>query len=215
MTRMTNLRRTRIAWFAACGFAAAAPVPLACSAGPWVTVAVFGLLVGGTQALAITGGRSRRILWAVFTTLGSWAAFPFGLIGGVAALFAVAAILSLLPGGADALRGSQLLLVGAPFGGLVGGTIVGAFQAGLVREPATWIARSALGGIIVLPTALAAMYGSTAGPCADQPTALITAAAIASGVIYAWLTLDGATTRALSKDDGPQSSNELGHKLES
>jgi hypothetical protein len=67
------------------------------------------------------------------------------------------------------------------------------FQAGLVREPAAWIARSALGGIVVLPTALAAMYGSTAPPCADQPTTLITAAAFASGVIYAWLTLDGAT----------------------
>jgi hypothetical protein len=159
-----------------------------------VTVTLFGLLVGVTQALALTGARSRRILWAVLTTLGSWGAFPFGLIGGIAALFAVAAILSPLPGGADALRGLQPLLVAAPFGGLAGGAIVGTFQAGLVREPARWIARSALGGIIVLPTALTAMYGSTAPPCADQPTTLITAAAVASGVIYAWLTLDGATT---------------------
>jgi hypothetical protein len=148
----------------------------------------FGVLAGVAQGLAVAAPLPRRVLWAVVTCVGSWAAYPIGLLTGVVAAFGVVAIATVIPGGGEFVKGAGPVIVAAPIGGLAGGALVGGFQAGLVRDARLWIARSALGGVALVSTAAIMLYGSAAGHCAELPIAPLTLLAGLSGAFYGWLT---------------------------
>ncbi len=185
--------RWRWRWLAGCALAAVPSLLIVGTTDRGTTdtladIAVFGLAVGGAQALALTGPWPRRVLWAVLTAVGVWAAFPAGLMAGVATVFGFGWFVSVLPHGGQLLSRPEPILLGFAAGGLAGGALVGMFQAGLVRDTRRWIVRSAIGGVILLPTTLSVFYFRSRIDQAPLPQ--LAAIALVTGAVYALLTVN-------------------------
>ena len=184
----------------ACAFGSGVTASISCSVAGWAdAMALMGLLGGASQSLALVGSVRRRLLWLPLTTLGVWLAFPVGYLVGAAGFILIGAPIAFI--WPEAGRSQALMLVGFPVGGIAGGVVVGALQLPLVRNRADWLRRSSLGGVLLLPATVVAMYGpaSQLFPKCDPWQPGVTIAAVAGGLAY------GALTAAAVMRDGRSS----------
>ena len=151
-------------------------------------MALMGLLAGASQSLALVGRVRRRLLWLPLTTLVVWLAFPVGYLLGMLGFTLIGAPIAFV--WPEVGRSPALMLVGIPVGGIAGGVVVGALHSPLVQNRRDWLRRSSIGGVLLLPATLAAIYGpaNQLFPACQQWQPGVTIAAVAGGLAYGALT---------------------------